>query len=271
MIYSPSQTKSFLQCPQKRAFEQEGFTERMVSKRDWAAWIGQGVHAGLAARPEVALHVGKAEFEAEYGHALNKGRIIPPQFYKGEGLAQVERCLEYAQKHPLIPEITVIETEKKLDTYNCILDVVGTKGGKPTFADWKIKLNLKSDYYDAELEKYRYDWKEARHYPYALSEVMGERVEEYTIVIFVLGPTFKVLQRTYKVNWPVVERWYDGVRDYTKDGLWDTMASQAEWQSNNCHPGAYGFPCEFLEACWTYNTDRDLMKQGGYIQIERRQ
>lgn len=286
MIYSPSQTRTFLTCPTARMLSQEGWTQRTVSRKDWAAWIGQGVHAGLAYKYDPVgimalaggiLSKGAAGFTAEYDYARAKGRLFPPSLYKGEGLAQVERCLEYALEHPLLPEgFQVTGTEVKLEPYNCILDVVGTLNGKPTFIDWKIKLKLKPDYYDQELEKYRYEWKEARHYPWALSQHIGQQVEEYTVVIFVLEP-FKVLQRTYKVNWKVVERWAQGSKGVGivnrvegGAGLWATMDYADVWQSNQCHPGAYGFPCEYLDACWNYDLDREMMKNGGYIQIERR-
>ena len=58
--------------------------------------------------------------------------------------------------------------------------MVGKKNGKPTFIDWKVKWKCNLEYVDQELEKYRYDWKEARHYPWALSQVTGQQVvEEY--------------------------------------------------------------------------------------------
>ena len=169
-------------------------------------------------------------------------------------------------KNDLLPTGFEVErTEQTLGDYNCILDVVGKKNGKPTFIDWKVKNKLRLDYLDQELEKYRYDWKEARHYPWALSEVCGQRVEEYTVVMFILSPQFKVVQRTYQVNWPMVQRWAKGVEGF--DGLWDTMTYEEPWQSNACMGGQW--PCEYLDACWTYDLDREKMKHGGLIQVER--
>jgi hypothetical protein len=168
-------------------------------------------------------------------------------------------------KNDLLPTGFEVErTEQTLGDYNCILDVVGKKNGKPTFIDWKVKNKLRLDYLDQELEKYRYDWKEARHYPWALSEVTGQRVEEYTVVMFILSPQFKVVQRTYNVNWPMVERWAQGCND---GGLWDTMCTAPSWQSNACMGGQW--PCEYLDACWTYDLDREKMKAGGLIKVER--
>jgi len=168
-------------------------------------------------------------------------------------------------KNDILPAGFEVErTEQTLGDYNCILDVVGKKNGKPTFIDWKVKNKCKPDYIDQELEKYRYDWKEARHYPWALSEVTGQRVEEYTVVMFILSPQFKVVQRTYNVNWPMVERWAQGCND---GGLWDTMCTAPSWQSNACMGGQW--PCEYLDACWTYDLDREKMKAGGLIKVER--
>jgi hypothetical protein len=169
-------------------------------------------------------------------------------------------------KNDVLPAGFEVErTEQTLGDYNCILDVVGKKNGKPTFIDWKVKNKCKLDYLDQELEKYRYDWKEARHYPWALSEVTGQRVEEYTVVIFVLGPQFRVVKRTYPVNWKVVERWAQGCMGPKLtgelDGLWDTMTYEEPWQSNACMGGQW--PCEYLDACWTYDLDREKMKARG--------
>ena len=281
MIYSPSQSKTFLECSTKRMLSQEGWTERIVGIRDWTAWTGQGVHAGLASYfshdwgkvyPELVVPRGHAAFQAEYEHAIKSGRIIPNTFYVNEAKAHIERCLEYAMKNDVLPAGFEVErTEQTLGDYNCILDVVGKKNGKPTFIDWKVKNKLRLDYLDQELEKYRYDWKEARHYPWALSEVTGQRVEEYTVVIFVLGPQFRVVKRTYPVNWKVVERWAQGCMGPKLtgelDGLWDTMTYEEPWQSNACMGGQW--PCEYLDACWTYDLDREKMRTGGLIQVQR--
>jgi len=283
MIYSPSQTKSYLECPTKRLLSQEGWSSRVVGLRDWIAWIGQGVHAGLAClknpqatqvSAEAVLEKGLSEFQGHLTHAVQSGRIVPPTLYPGEAKANIERCLEYAIKQDVLPAGLVVErVEQGLGEYNCILDVVGNKNGIPYFVDYKVKNKCKPDYIDQELEKYRYDWKEARHYPWALSQVTGQRVEEYSVVMFILSPQFKVVQRTYQVNWKVVERWVSGTKgEPCYKGLWDVMEHGMDWtqpwQSNACHP-AMGFPCEYLDACWTYDLDREKMKHGGLIQVER--
>ena len=75
MIYSPSQAKVYLECPTERMLSQEGWNSRIVGIRDWIAWVGQGVHAGLAywyaSKPGVAMPLevidsGHAAFQAEY-------------------------------------------------------------------------------------------------------------------------------------------------------------------------------------------------------------
>ena len=273
MIYSPSQSKVYLECPTKRLLSQEGWSSRVVGLRDWIAWIGQGVHAGLAClknpqatqvSAEAVLEKGLSEFQGHLTHAVQSGRIVPPTLYPGEAKANIERCLEYAIKQDVLPAGLVVErVEQGLGEYNCILDVVGKKNGIPYFVDYKVKNKCKPDYIDQELEKYRYDWKEARHYPWALSEVTGQRVEEYTVVMFILQP-FKVVSRTYAVNWKMVERW--ALENKGVYGLWDEMDG-AQWQSNACMGGQW--PCEYLDACWTYDLDREKMKAGGLVQIAR--
>lgn len=281
MVYSPSQTKQYLVCPTARMLGQEGWISRVVGIRDWVAWIGQGVHAGLASYyhhsakaledlKHGVLQDGVSGFNEQYNHAITSGRIIPNTFYAVEAKAHIERCLEYAMSHDILPagfEVERVEQSLGPDSGNCILDVVGKKNGKPTFIDWKVKWKCKLDYVDQELEKYRYDWKESRHYPWALSQAVGQRVEEYSVVMFILQPQFKVVQRTYQVNWPVVTRWADGCAP-----LWGNM--RYEWdtwvppqQSNACYDSH--FPCEYLDACWTYNLDREKMKAGGLVQVAR--
>ena len=276
MIYSPSQTRSYLECPTKRMLSQEGWTSRVVDIRSWVAWVGQGVHAGLAHKygwksedVKTVVSAGYTAFQAEYDHAIKSGRIIPNTFFVSEAKAHIERCLEYAMKNDLLPAGFEVErTEQGLGDYNCILDVVGKRNGKPTFIDWKVKNKCKPDYIDQELEQYRYDWKEARHYPWALSEVCGQRVEEYSVVMFILQP-FKVVSRTYQVNWKVVERWAKGADGTHQYGLWEVMGDvhMAQWQSNACMGGQW--PCEYLDACWTYDLDREKMKAGGLVQVQR--
>ena len=280
MVYSPSQTRSFLECPTKRRLQQEGWQSRVVDLRSWVAWIGQGVHAGLAfkyAPPVIhniwnpgekdVVRVGQDGFMAEYEHAISQGRIIPNTFFVSEAKAHIERCLQHAMTHDILPtgfEVERVEQSLGPGSGNCILDVVGKKNGKPTFIDWKVKWRCKPEYIDQELENYRYDWKEARHYPWALSQVTGQRVEEYSVVMFILQPQFKVVQRTYQVNWPVVQRWALNCDD---GGLWETMVTAPSWQSNACYDGH--FPCEYLDACWTYDLDREKMRVGGLVQVQR--
>lgn len=276
MVYSPSQTKQYLVCPTARMLSQEGWTSRVVGIRDWVAWIGQGVHAGLAScgggrnpHPD-SEQIGQECFAEYLLHAVQGGRIIPNTFYPGEAKAHIERCLHYAMTHDILPtgfEVERVEQSLGPDSGNCVLDVVGKKNGKPTFIDWKVKWKCKLEYVDQELEKYRYDWKEARHYPWALSQVTGQRVEEYSVVMFVLQPQFKVVQRTYQVNWPVVQRWEEGlVENGLHASLWPVMES-GQWQSNACYSNH--FPCEYLDACWTYNLDREKMRAGGLVQVQR--
>jgi len=271
MIYSPSQTKSYLTCPTARLLSQEGWTSRVIGIRDWVAWIGQGVHAGLAHKygwksedAKAVVSAGYTAFQAEYDHAISQGRIIPNTFFVSEAKAHIERCLQHATTNDILPVgFDVERVEQSLGEYNCILDVVGKRNGKPSFVDYKVKNKCKLDYIDQELEKYRYDWKEARHYPWALSEVCGQRVEEYTVVMFILHP-FKVVSRTYQVNWKVVQRWALNCDD---GGLWETMVTAPSWQSNACNSG--NFQCEYLDACWTYDLDREKMKAGGLVQVQR--
>jgi len=284
MVYSPSQTRSFLECPTKRTLQQEGWQSRVVDLRSWVAWIGQGVHAGLASyyHHSAKAHslrnipeTGWDAFDDHYHHAITSGRIIPNTFYTVVPKAHIERCLEYAMKFDILPtgfEVERVEQSLGPDSGNCVLDVVGKKNGKPTFIDWKVKWKCKLDYVDQELEKYRYDWKESRHYPWAFSQVVGQRVEEYSVVMFVLQPQFKVVQRTYQVNWPVVERWAQACGD-PEWGLWEAMEGAVcppeipQVQSNACYSNY--FPCEYLDACWTYNLDREKMGAGGLVQVAR--
>ena len=279
MVYSPSQTKQYLVCPTARMLSQDGWTSRVVGIRDWVAWIGQGVHAGLAYRytpvPDSleVCKVGVAAFQAEYNHAIKSGRIIPNTFFVSEAKAHIERCLQHAMTNDQLPtgfEVERVEQSLGPDSGNCVLDVVGKKNGKPTFIDWKVKWKCKLEYVDQELEKYRYDWKEARHYPWALSQVTGQQVVEYTVVLFILQP-FKVVSRTYQVNWKMVERWAQGCMGPKLtgelDGLWDTMTYEEPWQSNMCMGGQW--PCEYLDACWTYDLDREKMRAGGLVQVQR--
>jgi hypothetical protein len=278
MIYSPSQTKVYLECPTKRLLSQEGWTSRVIGLRDWVAWVGQGVHAGLAylknpqykhAGAGEVLTKGVSEFDGHLDYAISCGRIVPGTFYRGEAKAQIERCLEYAMGFDILPSGFVVErVEQGLGDFNCILDVVGKRNGKPTFVDYKVKNKCKPEYIDQELEKYRYDWKEARHYPWALSQVTGQQVVEYSVVLFILQP-FKVVQRMYQVNWKVVERWFDansGIEEYI--GLWEAMGDRmVPWQSNACMGGQW--PCDYLDACWTYDLDREKMGAGGLVQVTR--
>lgn len=283
MIYSPSQSKQYLTCPTARMLSQEGWQSRVVDLRSWVAWIGQGVHAGLASYyhhsakaledlKHGVLQDGVSGFNEQYNHAITSGRIIPNTFYTVEAKAHIERCLEYAMSHDILPAGFEVErVEQSLGVYNCILDVVGKKNGKPTFIDWKVKWRCKPEYIDQELEKYRYDWKEARHYPWALSQVTGQQVVEYSVVMFILQP-FKVVQRMYQVNWKVVERWAQACGD-PEWGLWEAMEGAVcppeipQVQSNACNSGQW--PCEYLDACWTYDLDREKMRAGGLVQVQR--
>jgi hypothetical protein len=90
MVYSPSQTRSFLECPTKRMLQQEGWQSRVVDLRSWVAWIGQGVHAGWRLVEGGGIpdpdseQIGQECFAEYLLHAVQGGRIIPNTFYPGE-------------------------------------------------------------------------------------------------------------------------------------------------------------------------------------------
>ena len=51
-------------------------------------------------------------------------------------------------------------------------------------------------------------------------------------------------------------------------GLWEAMGDMmVPWQSNACMGGQW--PCEYLDACWTYDLDREKMRAGGLVQVAR--
>ena len=62
-----------------------------------------------------------------------------------------------------------------------------------------------------------------------------------------------------------VELWLAGC--HSMGGVWDVMNECETWQSNACYSNH--FPCEYLDACWTYNLDREKMKAGGLVQVAR--
>ena len=71
------------------------------------------------------------------------------------------------------------------------------------------------------------------------------------------------------MRWKVVERWFDANRALRRiNGLWEGNGGQDGAMAKQRLHG-WAIPLSTLDACWTYDLDREKMRAGGLVQLNK--
>ena len=277
-IYSPSQTKLFMECPQKWLISRRhGWQRKWLRKGDVAACVGQLIGKVLATGEDAARV--EADFTAMMQAKQQQGFIIEDDVWA-----------KFDSYRPVLPKVinkyltspgridpawTGIQLEYNVSTtddHNAYIDVCGIEADGSHFIwDFKCKMYLKSTDQASELLSYRQDW-QMMHYGWFYWKKTGVLPSRYYIGMPVLGPTPAFVGGNdpqglgiFSYDEHALQAWYDSAC------IWWQMMEQCEQQDwapmSAQHTGRYG-NCEYYDACFTYHQQPDMMTSG-YIQIQR--
>jgi hypothetical protein len=284
MIYSPTQTKSYLSCPQKRQYQNEGLRTRTVPYFEWCGLIGTAIHTGLeyyndrVAREgdelytyidwiEPAILAGQLRAQEQWDEWVRYERQMPDAYSREAACAWVRRAVPRVIAHGIPAGYAVIEAEHALADYGpCILDLhLRAANGKPTFCDYKVKLKLEADKVALEEQRWGVDW-QMLHDVWALQQYTKEMLDTFHVCLIVLQPTLSVRWASYRVDQQLVAQWARSATSW-----WDDMQVNDEMKlapMSNTHFD-YGRPCEYYDACFLHHGDRAQI-QTQYITIPRK-
>ena len=282
-VYSPSQTKLWLECPMKRYLRYSlGWRPRRIGKPDLTAILGRAFHAGVAlyhARRQAAQPHALAPTElqeiaeasaaaATFEASRQLARLQDQGFVVNDWDAPTAQALplrvakgvtRYVLADPLPAAWTIRAVEHTLEEYgNARLDLAIEDADGPAIADVKVKLTLDAKYRAKELSRYQDDHQQL-HYAWAWSEIRQASVNRYYIVLVVLEPKWSVEILPYQIHPETMQAW-------TQSQLvtWHDMAEEdagtREPYMAATHWSAYG-DCEMRKACFEHHWDPQLMAQ----------
>lgn len=274
-IYRPSETKAWLKCPVARSLEYlDGWRPRVLGRRNLAALLGTGIHAGVAvyhmalkegATPDVAAAQAHAlvVLKTELEKLTTLGCVIRPeeQPYADSLQRRVEQGVaRYVASDPITKQSwQVRHVEQRLENFGgCTIDLGVSTALGLAIVDVKTRLTLDDRYRQKTRAEYGTDW-QLRHYVWSYAQYMGQPVQDYFIILVTLEP-FSVEVWPYNITEEDMKTW-----ECSSNIAWSLMEDlrsmpNMTWQNlTSCHT-SFG-PCDYLKACHTYHYDEALMRR----------
>jgi hypothetical protein len=276
-VYSPSQTAKFCKCPILREFEREGWMQKEVGNRDYAAAIGAGFAAGVGVYNSLiktgALGTDDDTLIAVLGVAQSvlRKRIqdweslgLTFSSYQNEtGLSTVYTRLEKAIKgylaKPQLPkgwEIVSVEEDLGEEAGHARPDLIIRDEMGIAVLDYKYRTRLPAEYRIKTLQEFAHTT-QMMHYAYFVAQRYNEPVTRFYIGLAVGEPRFLFDLVPYPVHEETLKIWYQATVPIWRDmELTDagervpTMAAE--------HSDRFG-RCPMYKACFEHHFDPYLM------------
>ena len=229
MIYSPTQTIAFMDCPASWWLRyHEGWVPRMLTKADIAKMLGSSFHKAIAHwRADPATST-PDNFAANYarealakaivaGHCFHRDAESPKDALPDRVANLVAR---FIKEDPIPPDWRLGNAELILPNHgNAIVDqAVSLPTDQPTVLDYKVKDKLEARYYDKTVAEYAHTW-QMMHYAWAYGEHIGQPVTQYWICLVVASPTFSAKLHQYYIDPELMELWVQSAQ-----AVWRLMA-----------------------------------------------
>ena len=237
-VYSPSRTKSFLECPAEWRLELRGWQPRAYGNKQLAGILGDAFHlahaefyrnGGHTTAPEtLALDLPQiARFNVEQQlHQLEKQRfecdLKALDLRNALPLKAQTLVTRWLQQNPVPKEWQIVAVEHMLKDYGyCKIDLLVHPYPMDRLAvlDAKVKLRLEKKEFTKELEKFAYSW-QFMHYAWAAEQHYEEPVQDYFVMMVVLEPSFQIVLEPYTINPELMQLWEQCARS-----AWAVMAA----------------------------------------------
>lgn len=278
-VYSPSQTKLFLECEQKWYLSRKQHWEsRSIEKKNLAALLGSSYGLAMAHYYKTDRKLTQEELvrlaQGHWDTEMTKMMVT-------RQLMDEDKAIDYYNRLPkmlaktlssddIIPEnweVTAVEGLVS-DSHKAYIDLGGLDHtGRDWFWDFKVKTYMKSSSIDFTFAQYDKDW-QMLHYAWAYSQKLGRFVDTYYIGLMVVDPTTKFYSKQFTVTEQDVLKWltsavkvWSRMEQAEKDIEAGVDPLEAAPMSNE-HYGRFG-KCGYFSMCWE-GANKDQ-----FIQIER--
>ncbi len=266
MIFSPSSTQSWTECPVKWKLQRDGWKPRYLGYPALAAMRGVAFHAGAA-----ALHEGKAVGDAILMGSVSISNDLALMKHLGQRWADGTPGLEpddslvrsalvkyaswFTSEWPAQWKIEDVELSMP-EHGNTRIDLGVAMPNNISVIDLKFKAKLEAKYVASTLAEYNYDPK-MLHHCWAYSSVKGLPVSTYWVLLVIAEPQFRVEMKEFVIQQSWLEQWHTSVE--IKWGMMEGYHDRA-YLPEGPHFTKFG-PCEFLEACAEMGRDYTLMER----------
>jgi hypothetical protein len=276
-VYSPSSTKSWLECPRKWSLSKD-WQSRLAGKREVGGILGGGFAKGMQtwygemARAGDPLQAGEAGRSHAIAEMQQLMALTSPQNSEVEDLLgnvhdlTHSAILKYIAKDPIPQDWKIVDVELEMGEERSRLDLGVRDNSGPAIIDFKLKRKLEARYRAKTIEEYRFNPQQL-HYCWRWSQVINEPVLRYYIVLVSLQPTFQASIHQFDVPAQTLKFWVDSYEVH-----WSRMEGDSDWEGQypmfpvNEVPGNFNScltkfgPCEFQPACHEYHHDPLLME-----------
>lgn len=252
VIYSPSQTTTWLQCPVKRRLRyRDRILPRQLGWKEYTGALSHLVHSGLAAHyaglsePDYA-----ALFATQKAEWARQSRTVHEKDARslqlGADMVEVAGWIvkNYKKSDPIQKQgWTVISVEQELPS-GSRPDMVVDSGRGPCPLDFKLKYTLDPKWEDKEILRYAHSW-QMHHYGYEIGSPL------YWILLLAIKPTWRIRLIPYEISASFSQDWILGAaRVWTEMEKEDVLESPP-WMAST-HVDEYG-QCEYYRWCFEGN------------------
>lgn len=276
-VYSPSQTAKFCKCPILREFEREGWIQKEVSSRDYAAALGSAFAAGVGVYNSLAKNRALTEPVITLRTCLDVATSVLKQrvhdweklgltFSTGSeqnGLNDIYPRLEKAIKgylaKPQLPkgwEIVSVEEDLGEEAGHARPDLIIRDEMGLAVLDYKYRTRLPAEYRVKTLQEFAHTT-QMMHYAHFVGQHYQEPISRFYIGLAVGEPRFLFDLVPYPVHEETLKVWYQ-----TTQPVWklmeETDAGERPPSMAAEHSDRFG-RCPMYKACFESHFDPYLM------------
>lgn len=227
-VYSPSQTKSYLESPMGWYLHYvEGWSPKYLGRKELSGYLGSAFAKGME-----CYHTGGGDVDSVYTAAMAElmtslekaflaGYSVLPkeEVFYGNLSDHLRKLVDKGMNNSPIPsDWIIVGSEVNIpECGNCRLDLLVSTPGGETFVDYKSKVTLESGYLkDKVINEWSQDW-QFYHYAWALKESQGVNVSEYHVALVIATGGTKPVLHTYPIDPELLLVWYDCARQTWTD------------------------------------------------------
>lgn len=261
-IYSPSQTRTYTECPVKwhlsRRWQPKYLTQSDASRLHGVAFAAGAAMLNKGGDRGEADIVLKKTFAEELSRCLDRGQRWAQDVTADDTPTLPAAALAWYADHPVL-QYPVVHVEQPFPDFgDARPDLVVSLGDGLLVVDYKYRTKLESKWIEKSLDEYRDD-PQLLHYCWMLRSML-QPVAGYAIVLVTAQPKPAVHFRVFETTDSQIARWHTSVTR-----KWKAMDDFLLWEGP--HYGKFG-PCPYLAACLDYDRVPSLMTRA-YVEVVR--